>query len=419
MTDLLPPRMNSDSYLIRLTFVDVDINPKRFDEDAKAWISFEFMNCIIQSDIFHLSNSKSFIPFSHDFDFQGSHYQLEQTVLNKQVTINLCGDDQLYAKFLFQPKNLMNRVTNDISSITFDFLDADNQSIGALFVDLEVHKSKHNLIDSNANVVVTQDLSPFSHSDRNHYEREQKLALAEAELERKIKDSITRQAKAEAAFLQHIRKKEDAVRLIFENQTKKIEDEKVIVLSQYREEYKKLEGRLKAALNEIEAKEREMNRQLSEMKIKQSVLKEESQNAVDNERSKSNMLQEQLVKERSKIQRLEDELTEVRLSYQASAQAKAENELIIMTRQLQELEIKLSKADNELQVMLTEKDHYRQAAHKLAKLMREQRSVSSKLTNPTTQSIPLSIRTGSKKNSEKLINLKAELSKISLDMEST
>ena len=417
--------MTSISYSIRISIVSLDFKLKLLHTETEVWISYEFLKCVVQSDVFQPSEAARLEPFVNDFEFHGTWKELEW-ILADPLDIHLCGSEQVYGRARIPLNQLHQNVSEDGES-TFQFLDKENQSIGVLVIYLKLNSSS-----------IHVDQPYIQYADESHtslarekelLEREKRLVLAEADFERKMKDALSHRSRTEAAFREHLRKKEETVKLVLENQMKKNNEEQTMILGKFRDEYKKLESRLKVALTEIEAKERDMNRQLTDMKVKLSVFKEESQHAVDCEISKAKILEQKVDEEKNRGNRLEAELSDLRASYNSSGQAKAENEVRILQHKIQELELKLSKSSHELQGMSSEKEHYRLAAHRLAKIVRQERMQSQKETKYNchfqNQELVDEIRLTesciippkSRKHSEKLINLKAELTKLSTSIE--
>lgn len=66
---------------------------------------------------------------------------------------------------------------------------------------------------------------------------------------------------------------------------------------------------------------------------------------------------------------------------------------------------------------MSEKEHYRLAAHRLAKIVRQERMQKQVVDTEVHLTQPYIIPSKSRKHSEKLVNLKAELSKLSTSMD--
>lgn len=416
----------SMSYLIRISIVSLDFELNKFEIESKVWISYEFLKCVVQSEMFVPSEVARLDPFINDFEFQGAWQDLER-ILVQPLDIHLSGNGQVYGRARIVPNNLHGNRSGDGDS-TFQFIDENNKSIGALNLNLNlssypIHEDKQCIIE------LHETNNAHLEREKQLLEREKRLALAEADFERKVNEAKSNRSKTEIAFREHLRKKEETVRLVLDNQLKKNEEDQSMILGKYRDEYKKLESRLKVALTEIEAKERDMNRQLTDMKVKLSVSKEESQHAVDCEVSKTKILEQKLNEEKNRADRLEAELVDIRSTFNSSEQAKAENHVHMLQRQIQEFELKLSKSNNDLEVISSEKEHYRLTAHRLAKIVRQERMQSQHRSkyNHCSQNQVLDteihlpqhcdVPSKNRKHSDKLINLKAELSKLSTSME--
>jgi hypothetical protein len=376
--------------------------------------------------MFEPSKAARLDPFINDFEFHGAWEDLER-ILVEPLDIHLSGNGKVYGRARIVPKNLYRNRSGDGDS-TFQFIDDNNQSIGAL--NLSLNLSSHPIHEDKQYInELHENNNAHLEREKQLLEREKRLALAEADFERKVNEAKSIRSKTEIAFREHLRKKEETVRLVLDNQLKKNEEDQSMILGKYRDEYKKLESRLKVALTEIEAKERDMNRQLTDMKVKLSVSKEESQHAVDCEVSKTKILEQKLNDEKNRADRLEAELVDIRSTFNSSEQAKAENLVHMLQRQIQEFELKLSKSNNDLEVISSEKEHYRLTTHRLAKIVRQERiqSLHRSKYNHSSQNQVLDteillpqhfdVPSKNRKNSDKLINLKAELSKLSTSME--
>ncbi len=126
------------------------------------------------------------------------------------------------------------------------------------------------------------------------------IARAEMELDTKKREWMEYQHREEQSFQHHLREKEMKVQEYLEKHMKLEESKQMKIIENCRIEYKNLESRLKTALADIEGKEREMKRivaannttfvqKITELDLKEKLIREEAQHLVDMEVGSSNV----------------------------------------------------------------------------------------------------------------------------------
>jgi hypothetical protein len=124
------------------------------------------------------------------------------------------------------------------------------------------------------------------------------VARAEMELDMKQREWMEYRGREEQNFRQHLREKEIRVQEYLEKYVKQEELKQMEIIENCRIEYKNLESRLKTALADVEAKEREMKRivaannttfvqKITELDLKEKLIREEANHLVDMEVSLS------------------------------------------------------------------------------------------------------------------------------------
>lgn len=246
------------------------------------------------------------------------------------------------------------------------------------------------------------------------------IARVEMELDTKQREWMEYQRREEQSFRQHLREKEIKVQEYLEKYMKQEELKQMKIIENCRIEYKNLESRLKTALADVEAKEREMKRivaannttfvqKITELDLKEKLIREEAQHLVDMEvglsivpmyfviyvdtaastfslirsqhsclrksqqkktklealREKMKMVEGNTEASKNRANSLEKEVSQLQKKIKNSDEAKAIHGMNVMRTELEETKLKLKQEVTEKNALTIQRDEYRHAAHKL------------------------------------------------------
>ncbi|KAL3786510.1 hypothetical protein HJC23_010676 [Cyclotella cryptica] len=279
--------------------------------------------------------------------------------------------------------------------------------------------SQTDMIDTNVNVV---DPASFCQREleNNHFllprqkllqEREQELKAKEAQIytrEREVYVSIADLEKKryeweqwrqqeEVKWHEKLRNKEAATIRTIEERLCTIEKDRLRSLETSRSEYEKLEGKLRKALAEVEAKERqlkeveitqrnEQKRKMAELDLREKLMKEELKHMIEIEASSrvevlmqllwfSLTLQQcrSLEVSGKKIKLLEDEIDEIREKHRKTPEVTLLQQLAQVKGQLADTERRIEMMKSEKVEILLEKEQFRASVNRLAKALRREK----------------------------------------------
>ena len=334
-----------DTFNLEINFKKVHNMPMQQYQESPFWISYEFLGAVVQSERF---NPSPFEPKEDVFQLNLTQWELISFLERNKIKIYLCGEGAvvgraeitLYTAFDGKQEE-MNEGEQFVEGwIAFHVGNDDNLPVAAtklcrnetddfpqILVSMSICPSRlfnDNLTieevstryapclneNENDNLYrqLVEDNLYLKQYDRtkdgnciNTYPSEEQLlqkikdvATGEINLEKKQRQWKEFRHKEEIKFREHLRKKEELVRRRLEEQMKGHQSEQVRAIETCRNEYKILESRLKTALSEVEAKEREMKRKLAtnhttflqkiaEFDLKEKVIREEAKHIVDME----------------------------------------------------------------------------------------------------------------------------------------
>lgn len=277
---------------------------------GSIWISYQFMENLLQSDQFRFT-SNSFPSMCDHFQWlRASTGQIDLYVCSKECIL---GSAQLRIESLFfdergelgtNYKELIVNIRSEDKKV------AASRKIPQLYVSIELCAQQNDqVISQTLNFDATRDYGKVGHdfdvepaaafdeSNDKIIAGARETSIAKAELERRQREWSTFQKKEESKFGKHLQGKEEKVRIYLQQQVELDREEHVKTLELCRNEYKKLEARLKKSLAAVEAKEREMKRgddereaqhkkRLSEIEIREIILKGEAKHVIGMEVSK-------------------------------------------------------------------------------------------------------------------------------------
>mmetsp|Transcript_1128 Transcript_1128/g.2049 ORF Transcript_1128/g.2049 Transcript_1128/m.2049 type:complete len:489 (-) Transcript_1128:1372-2838(-) len=378
--------------------------------DSRVWISYEFLGMVVQSDQFICSTTETHFPIKRDrFFWNGncpSEIQIyicakERVLGVANVQIKSIFFDVVGTKGLLGKKEIVSKV-NPIypgDDVPRDLLHPDphiqimiectvfDDSNTILSYPHRDELSKNNSPDPLLQILPKPFMEPLTCKVEEHiYGVAKQLSDAKIDIERKQKEWNVFFQREENKFRNHLKEKEEKVRNYLNLKIQKNQEEHSRTLELCRVEYRNLEARLKKSLREVEAKEREMDRRLeekeailkkklTELDVKEKMLREEAQHLVDMEAVKlQTALQKIAILEKDKeaIVRL---LEEEKKRFTDSEENKMKEEVSRLRCRIIELESQLTREIAEKKILASDQDRYRIAAHKLAKLIRQERAM--------------------------------------------
>lgn len=242
-------------------------------------------------------------------------------------------------------------------------------------------------------------------SEKEMVDRQHKL-LEEKELELKKKEAaLTKKEKAvyesiavlerkrfeweqwrhqeETQWHEKLRQKEASTTRTIEERVTKIEKERLRSMEASRSEYEKLESRLRNALVEVEAKERQLKemevshlnerkRRLAELDLREKLLKEEVKHSIEIEKAKANAALEQaVIAEKTsaaanrKVKQIEDEMDQLREQHRKTPEVTLLQQVAELKGNLADSERRIEAIKAEKTLVLQEKEQFRSNVHKL------------------------------------------------------
>jgi hypothetical protein len=311
------PSPKEDSFYISIALKDVHNIPTQYAENS-FWISYEFLDAIIQTVQFNssTSSSSSFEPKEDVFQFSIKRSELPSFLQCNKIKIYICKEGgiigsaevDLFYAFCREDQNelVLNGEERYVEGlIELHSENGDNLSVAKtqlrmnvvpnsdypqLFMSLSLshgmlrtNQSEQDSLNSCSTIndtfqkevaqhTFSRGLGPSADNklvDLNYQtedlllQRAKSIATAEIELDKKQKQWEEFRHREEIKFREHLRKKEEVVRRHLDEQIKRKESQQMGVIKRCRSEYKELESRLKIALSEVETKEREMRRILA------------------------------------------------------------------------------------------------------------------------------------------------------------
>ena len=176
-----------------------------------------------------------------------------------------------------------------------------------------------------------------------------------------------------------------------EERVSRIECERLNSTDTAKNEYERLEMRLRKALIDVETKERQLKelelsyqkerkRKLSDLESREKLLKRETEHAIEIERAKGKAAMEQAVQaqkasaERNKkVVALESQMDKLREAPSYEAEVSLMRQLAELEGQLADTERRVEAIRAEKNLVTTEKEQFRQNVHKLARALRQER----------------------------------------------
>ena len=265
---------------------------------SAIWVSYQFMGIIVQSDQFIATAT---FPSTLDLFLwcREDPGQIDFHICSEE---RIVGSTQVQIESLFfyesagQPDQKPLTRYQEISAIIIP----ENQKgeicdqVPQLYLSIELRPCRvenplsPEIIDDTCILDVEPAFSKESTanvntSDEQICEAVKQINIARGEIERKQRDWIAFQKGEEDKFRKHLSSKEDKVRTYLQQQVELNQEEHSKTMALCRSEYKTLESRLKKALCEVEAKEREMKRKMNEVDMREKVLQNEAQHMIDME----------------------------------------------------------------------------------------------------------------------------------------
>ena len=181
-----------------------------------------------------------------------------------------------------------------------------------------------------------------------------------------------------------------------EERVSRIECERLNSTDTAKNEYERLETRLRKALIDVETKERQLKeielsyqkerkRKLSDLESREKLLKRETEHAIEMERAKVKAAVEQAVQAQKasaetnkKVVALESQMDKLRETPSYEAEVSLMRQLAELKGQLADSERRMEAIRAEKNLVTTEKEQFRHNVHKLARALRQEREKAKK-----------------------------------------
>ena len=284
------------------------------------WISYDFLGATVHSSKFLPSSPESFEPKEDVFKLRLSQSMISSFLKGHHMKVNLCQeghvneiiDVDLSMVFCREGTSYLNQYLAEgwigLRPCNTDELMLNNtnnilhqiplKQQPCVLLSLELVKGQDHIqskgsdvqriMESNCN----NDIKTWCPSSEDLLQKMKDIAKAEMLLDEKQKQWNDLKLREELRFRQHVKKKEKVIQHYLEQQLKQQESKHMETIETCRIDYKKLESRLREALSDVETKEREMGRivaannttfvqKVSELDLKEKLMREEAQHAVD------------------------------------------------------------------------------------------------------------------------------------------
>lgn len=415
------------------------------------WLSYRFMGTVVQSD--SLSWDRDFMPMINAFRLQGSMLDLTQHFSEKKhqiLKIYLCTEGEVIGTASIDLRQLIlydqesdGRIVYNEYSVKPHQRDEKIEKIGdenrnnqafapriavRLCIDRvpannreEAHKvmsrgqQSHAIVSSSTSsqtmnddgeqlsspkdsldllaavAVASNEVNEVSTREKELLIREKELLEATASIERKRSEWEQWRYQQEGEWQENLRHKEAAMLKVVEERTRVIENERLGELQLSKKEYDKLENRLRKAVLDVEAKERQLKdielrqqhqakMRLAELESKEKLLKEELKHSIEIERAKTNAAIEDGVAARKaaaaankKVDMIMCEVDKLREQQRASPEFALLHQLAELKGQLVDSERRIETLKAEKNQISIEKEHFRSNVHKMAKALQLER----------------------------------------------
>ncbi|KAL7428332.1 hypothetical protein ACHAXH_002846 [Discostella pseudostelligera] len=224
--------------------------------------------------------------------------------------------------------------------------------------------------------------------------KEKEILLEEASLERKRCEWEQWRHREEIAWQEKLRQKEVAMLKAVEERVHVIEKERISALELSKNEYDKLETRLRKALIDVEAKERQLKHaevghqnerksKLAELEMREKLMKEELKHSVEIERVKVTAAVEQAVAAQTvaaaatkKVTQIELQMDQLREQHRATSEVALLHQVAKLKGLLADSERRIEALKGEKNTIVAEKEQFRANVHKLARALRQEREKS-------------------------------------------
>jgi hypothetical protein len=415
------------------------------------WLSYRFMGgTVVQSD--SLSYEKDFMPMINAFRLQGSMLDLTKHFSEKKhqtLKIYLCTEGEVIGTasidlrqlILFDQESDGRIVYNEYSikphrderiekigdenrnnqafapriavRLCIDRVPANNSEEGHKVMSRGQHS--HAIVSSSTSsqtmnddgeqlsspkdsldllaavAVASNKENELSTREKELLIREKELLEATASLERKRSEWEQWRYQQEGEWQEKLRRKKAAMLQVVEERTRVIEKERLGELQLSKKEYEKLENRLRKAVLDVEAKERQLKdielRQqhqvkirLAELESKEKLLKEELKHSIEIERAKTSAAIEDGVAARKavaaankKVDMIMCENDKLREQQRSSPEFTLLHQLAELKGQLVDSERRIETLKSEKNQISIEKEHFRSNVHKMAKALQHER----------------------------------------------
>ncbi|KAL7527650.1 hypothetical protein ACHAXR_002059, partial [Thalassiosira sp. AJA248-18] len=231
--------------------------------------------------------------------------------------------------------------------------------------------------------------------------KEKEMYEAVASLEKKRCEWEQWRHRQELEWHEKLRTKEAAMMRVVEERVCAIENERLRSMEISKNEYEKLETRLRKSLIEVEAKERQLKdielgyqnerkRKLAELELKEKLINQELKHTVELTRAKVNAAVDQAaVAEKSaaaanhKVKQIESEMDQLREQHRKTPE-------VTLLHELAGLKGQLADSQRRMEAMKAEKEQFRSNVHKLAKALRQERQKARSSRESSNQQVRLS-----------------------------
>lgn len=328
----MPSNATYENIMVHLTIslIGIDDFEVQSSED-KLWIMYEFVGAVVKSNEYGPSNS-SFEPKVDEFQLTLHHDEIQRFFKENKIKMCLCKKEGGEGKILGSAEVDVNavlleqkvlRIGSCVSSKIWFAMhlqdafnvhnssyevsgcqkDIESDTMIQVGLSLTIVKEDNNRTNDQAREQLktvlnnSQDhdyfhCTQFNQSRERLEEKANALARAELDFDKRKRKWDDYRVAEEIKFQDYLLKKERALQNHLEHKIKQKELDQMEKIDTCRSEYKRLEARLKSALSQIEAKERELDRKMAannttfiqkvtELDLKDKLIQEEAKHTID------------------------------------------------------------------------------------------------------------------------------------------
>jgi hypothetical protein len=233
--------------------------------------------------------------------------------------------------------------------------------------------------DSNQSKLLEQREKQLIAREAELSEQEREMREAAASLEHKRCEWEQWRLRHELEWHEKLRNKAAAMMNLVEERVCTLEKERLGSVDASKNEYDKLESRLRKTLIEVEAKERQLKdverghqnehrRKLAELESREKLLKEELKHSIEIERAKVKAAIEQAVAANKRAKQIEAEMDQLREQHRKTPEVTLMHQMAELKGQLADSQRRIEAIKAEKNKVTAEKEQFRSNVHKLVRI---------------------------------------------------